>query len=49
MLSVSKSIPGLSDSFNFKWADNYIENDVYSFYTHGDAAPTADFAIGIKE
>lgn len=39
MLSVSKSIPGLSDSFNFKWADNYIENDVYSFYTRGDAAP----------
>lgn len=23
----------------FKWADNYAENDVYSFYTEGDAAP----------
>ena len=23
----------------FKWADNYSEDDIYSFYTKGDAAP----------
>ena len=39
MLSVSKSLVDSADGFNFKWADNYIENDVYSFYTKGDAAP----------
>ncbi len=39
MLSVSKSLVGSADGFNFKWADNYIENDIYSFYTKGDAAP----------
>ncbi len=26
-------------SLEFKWADNYDENDIYSFYTKGDAAP----------
>lgn len=26
-------------SLEFKWADNYKEDDVYSFYTSGDAAP----------
>ncbi len=39
MLSISKSISGISDGFSFKWADNYIENNVYSFYTSGDSAP----------
>ncbi len=39
MLKVSKALVGSADSFNFKWADNYIENDVNSFYTKGDAAP----------
>lgn len=23
----------------FKWADNYQPDDIYSFYTDGDAAP----------
>ncbi len=39
MLKVSKSLMDSDDGFNFKWADNYIENDVNSFYTKGDAAP----------
>lgn len=39
MISVSKSLVDGSDSLSFKWADNYTENDVYSFYTSGDAAP----------
>ena len=42
MISVDKSILGLRDcisSFTFKWADNYVENDLYSFYTKGDSAP----------
>ncbi len=39
MLKVSKALVDYADSFSFKWADNYIENDVYSFYTKGDAAP----------
>ncbi len=39
MLGVSKSLVDSADGFTFKWADNYIVNDVYSFYTNGDAAP----------
>lgn len=39
MLRVSKALVGSADGFTFKWADNYIENDVNSFYTKGDAAP----------
>ena len=39
MLKVSKTLVGSADGFSFKWADNYIENDVNSFYTKGDAAP----------
>ena len=31
--------PGADASFAFKWADNYTEGDIYSFYTRGDAAP----------
>ncbi len=39
MLEVSKDLVDSVDGFSFKWADNYTENDVYSFYTKGDAAP----------
>ncbi len=39
MLRVSKALVDSADGFSFKWADNYIENDVNSFYTKGDAAP----------
>ena len=39
MLRVSKALIDSADGFSFKWADNYIENDVNSFYTKGDAAP----------
>ncbi len=39
MLSVEKDVMGYDGSLTFKWADNYIENDVYSFYTKGDSAP----------
>ena len=42
-LSVEKSLlgfaPGKDASFTFKWADNYTDGDVYSFYTRGEAAP----------
>ncbi len=31
--------PGAYASFTFKWADNYTDGDIYSFYTQGDAAP----------
>ncbi|MBQ8784404.1 MAG: hypothetical protein IJZ57_11600 [Clostridia bacterium] len=39
MLKVSKADISFSGSIQFKWADNYNENDVYSFYTMGDCAP----------
>ncbi len=39
MIKVSKALVGSADGISFKWADNYIENDVNSFYTRGDAAP----------
>jgi len=39
MLKVSKTLIDSADGLCFKWADNYIENDVNSFYTKGDAAP----------
>jgi len=47
-LSVSRELLGLDGakdgeydliSLEFKWADGYDENDVFSFYTRGDAAP----------
>lgn len=39
MLQIAKSDAVFGEDFSFKWADNYVENDVYSFYTKGDAAP----------
>ena len=43
MLRVGKALlgfaPGANASFRFKWADNYTDGDIYSFYTRGDAAP----------
>lgn len=43
MLRVEKSLLGFAPdadaSLQFKWADNYIDGDVFSFYTRGDAAP----------
>lgn len=42
MLRVAKADLGLQKSgaeFAFKWADNYVDGDIYSFYTKGDAAP----------
>ena len=39
MLSVDKSLISYKDNISFKWADNYTENDVLSFYTKGDSAP----------
>ncbi|MBQ3150211.1 MAG: hypothetical protein IJB86_03085 [Clostridia bacterium] len=39
MLSVSKSLIANDGTILFKWADNYDENDIYSFYTKGDSAP----------
>ena len=39
LLSVDKSLIYYKDNISFKWADNYTDNDVYSFYTKGDSAP----------
>jgi hypothetical protein len=43
MLSVDKALlgfrPGRDASFTFKWADNYVDGDIFSFYTRGEAAP----------
>ncbi len=39
MLKLPKALVEDSEALNFKWADNYVENDVYSFYTNGDSAP----------
>ena len=43
MLRVAKATlgirAGVDASFTFKWADNYTDGDIYSFYTRGDAAP----------
>ncbi|MBR5409588.1 MAG: hypothetical protein IK104_02875 [Clostridia bacterium] len=41
MLCVPKATLGVvgSASFTFKWADNYVDGDLMSFYTKGDAAP----------
>ncbi len=43
MLCVAKATLGIhagtDASFTFKWADNYTDGDLYSFYTRGDAAP----------
>lgn len=35
------SIGATGDLFHieFKWADNYTDNDIWSFYEHGDSAP----------
>ena len=41
MLRVPKALLGLGEtaSFTFKWADNYEDGNIMSFYTKGDAAP----------
>ena len=41
MISVPKSLLDISGDaeISFKWADNYVDGDIYSFYTRGDAAP----------
>ena len=43
MLRVGKALlgfaPGANASLRFKWADNYTDGDIYSFYTRGEAAP----------
>ena len=41
MLSVPKTLLGFGEkaSFTFKWADNYEDGDIMSFYTKGDSAP----------
>ncbi len=42
MVSVPRSSIGATGSLfhlEFKWADNYKDDDIWSFYTDGDAAP----------
>jgi len=39
MICVPKSLIENDGTILFKWADNYDENDFYSFYTKGDSAP----------
>lgn len=40
-LAIPLSALGKGEAFDieFKWADNYDDEDIYSFYTQGDAAP----------
>ncbi len=40
-MAIPLSALGNTDTFEmeFKWADNYSEDDIYSFYLNGDAAP----------
>ena len=39
--TMPKTLLGLGEdaSFTFKWADNYEDGDILSFYTQGDSAP----------
>lgn len=43
MVCIEKSVLGIAKgadaSFRFKWTDNCTGEDIYSFYTSGDAAP----------
>lgn len=41
MLRVPKAVigQGKKAAFTFKWADNYTDGDIMSFYTRGDSAP----------
>ncbi len=42
MVAVPRSAIGVAGNLfhlEFKWADNYKDNDIFSFYTDGDAAP----------
>jgi len=42
MIAVPRGTIGAADNLfhvEFKWADNYTDNDIWSFYEHGDAAP----------
>ena len=41
MLRVPKAVLGMGcrTAFTFKWADNYTDGDIMSFYTKGDSAP----------
>ena len=43
MLKVPKSAVGFTENqkaaFTFKWADNYTDDNILSFYTRGDSAP----------
>ena len=39
MIKLAKSDIETDGSLRFKWADNYTENDIFSFYTKGDCAP----------
>ena len=43
MIRVSKTLLGLNKgddaAFTFKWADNYEDGNILSFYTKGDSAP----------
>lgn len=42
MIAVPRSAIAATDNLfhlEFKWADNYTDNDIWSFYEHGDAAP----------
>lgn len=41
-LKISRTILGCTGKFidlQFKWADNFKDDDIFSFYTDGDCAP----------
>lgn len=42
MIAIPRSMIGIKKSLfhvEFKWADNYEDNNIWSFYTNGDSAP----------
>lgn len=53
MVSIPKNALGIAaeDLLNiqFKWADNYEEGNLWSFYTDGDAAPYGRFNYVFSE
>ena len=52
MLRVPRSLIGANEgliNLQFKWADNYTEDDIWSFYEKGDAAPIGRLTYVFRE
>ena len=52
MLRVPRNLIGANEgliTLQFKWADNYTEDDIWSFYEKGDAAPIGRLTYVFRE